>query len=375
MKIYDASGNAVGTIDKPAPVESGGEWWEPIEFRLPKKGEHIFIANGILLTAFNSDLVAYWIMREIPRATPEQLQAIGMRERDGRPVLLQFDDQYWAGEDIGGKLYWCQHNYEIYRWVLEPVPRVVPVDSLASDAFTLASLQYPEDEEPVDKPGDSFEKQIGFQMREATGNKPTAAPCTSCFFYELFQGKCSAPQWECIKNSYYRPKDKPAAPKIHGDDCLFNSTRECVSCPNNPLLGRAAPKQEPVTHTSCAGCKHSNMDEPCPFLECFRAPAEPRLNYTPSTKQEPPHTSCKGCARENVAGARECAFCNWETHDWFTPARPAETPSCDTCGIKNCNDEYDKGKNPCSRYILRPAVEVQEWIKHILMNDTVQHEP
>jgi len=127
MKIYDENKNYVGKIEKPEPIEQDGKWWEPIIYREPLLGEHYYYyatsGKSVINECFRAKDEFYpslWIVSEIPRATPEQLRAIGMKERDGRPVICKENDTVWIDNEhefIGlPRIGHLGH----YRFVLEP---------------------------------------------------------------------------------------------------------------------------------------------------------------------------------------------------------------------------------------------------------------
>jgi hypothetical protein len=111
-------------IEKPGPIEQDGVWWEFVEYRKTSKDkqEHYFfdyklMDNFTIYKYYNAESMnPVWIASEIPRASKEQLRAIGMKERDGKPALVKFDESYWSEF---GKLYWCKDS-AIYRFVLVP---------------------------------------------------------------------------------------------------------------------------------------------------------------------------------------------------------------------------------------------------------------
>ncbi len=127
MKIYDENKNYVGEIERPEPIEQDGKWWEFTEFRTPKKGEFFkseSTKNTIFLDEYGID-ICRWIASEIPRATDDQLRAIGMKERDGRPVLGKKGDVIWFnGKPV--RIMCGDHTKDgvklndIYRFVLVP---------------------------------------------------------------------------------------------------------------------------------------------------------------------------------------------------------------------------------------------------------------
>jgi hypothetical protein len=108
-------------ISKPGMIEQDGKWWEPGEYKNPNKGEYWYgISGGKIYGPCNRDEdYPNWIMSKIPRASASQLAAIGMRERDGRPVEVKRDDILWAGSY---PIYHADKEYiGKFRFILEPV--------------------------------------------------------------------------------------------------------------------------------------------------------------------------------------------------------------------------------------------------------------
>lgn len=130
MKLYDENKNYVADIPKPEPIEQDGKWWEFPKIGIPKRGHKYYHTGGGLRECFdgwgNFAWNIRWIASEIPRATPEQLRAIGMRERDGRPVECKEGDKVWNGGS--SELTICDNEKECpcreisgkYRFVLVP---------------------------------------------------------------------------------------------------------------------------------------------------------------------------------------------------------------------------------------------------------------
>ena len=105
-------------IAKPGAIEQDGKWWEFMEYRSPKQDEY-YQRPGCILRQANYDYAdAYWIASEIPRATPEQLRAIGMKERDGRPVKVKEGESYWSKLETPQTR--SPDGIVCYRFVLEP---------------------------------------------------------------------------------------------------------------------------------------------------------------------------------------------------------------------------------------------------------------
>ncbi len=125
MNIFDEHGTLVGEIEKPGPVKQDGVWYETTGLRNPKKREltipiYSEFDECLIRPVIKDTKKPCWIMSLIPRATPKQLKAIGMRERDDRPVECKSGDKIWRGDR-------CVTYYSGFgpmcRWVLEDVPR------------------------------------------------------------------------------------------------------------------------------------------------------------------------------------------------------------------------------------------------------------
>jgi hypothetical protein len=85
---------------------------------------------GGLTTHYNDDAPSkydgYWIASVVPRPTPEQLKAIGMRERDDRPVEIKDGDRtvmIFDDTAIDGYGESCEFDIGKFRWVLMPVEK------------------------------------------------------------------------------------------------------------------------------------------------------------------------------------------------------------------------------------------------------------
>lgn len=121
MKLYDENKNYVGEIERPGPMVhyKNNHWYEFLEFRPAKHGELVLdyqhLLQGYMGTA---DSFSFWIASEIPRATPEQLRAIGMRERDGRPVKVKDNDLIWVGGNEVSQTHEGYPSFGRYRFVL-----------------------------------------------------------------------------------------------------------------------------------------------------------------------------------------------------------------------------------------------------------------
>ncbi len=111
-------------IEKPEPIEQDGKWWEFNEFRCPLKAEKFLelYDNPLIINApFDFHRHPYWIASEISRATADQLRAIGMKERDGRPVVVKIGDNIWSrtGHLIQAcNCLDCKNEIGHYRFVL-----------------------------------------------------------------------------------------------------------------------------------------------------------------------------------------------------------------------------------------------------------------
>jgi hypothetical protein len=120
MKISgQINGVNIDLGERPEPVEDGGQWWEAVEYRKPLPGENVYDLEEIHLIKSCSNRCREWIMRPIPAPTPEQLKAIGMRERDDRPVECKSGDKIWDGTRCA--TYYSGFGH-MHRWVLEDVP-------------------------------------------------------------------------------------------------------------------------------------------------------------------------------------------------------------------------------------------------------------
>lgn len=123
MKLYDENKNLVGEIERPEPSYYENVWYEFMEYRKPKKDEILFPTISCFPERADEDdcLRPFWIASEIPRATAEQLRVINMKERDGRPVVLNEGDMIWAGG--GNEVHQTFKGYPSFnhfRFVLVP---------------------------------------------------------------------------------------------------------------------------------------------------------------------------------------------------------------------------------------------------------------
>jgi hypothetical protein len=114
-------------VEKPGAIEWDGKWWEFTEYRRPQKNE--FCSNDDKTALWRSEGVSRypnWIASEIPRATPEQLAAIGMKEREGRPVECKAGDCVWTSSEVHPVAGMFSAQGSVvgkYRFVLEPVEK------------------------------------------------------------------------------------------------------------------------------------------------------------------------------------------------------------------------------------------------------------
>jgi len=116
-------------IEKPEPIEQDRKWWEFTEYRSVKMGDHYLyeMQDGVgYCIEDHRNVFLHWIASEIPRATVEQLRAIGMKERDGRPVKItpeNYKDIIWTGNadsSFAGYVSGYKENIGQYRFVLVP---------------------------------------------------------------------------------------------------------------------------------------------------------------------------------------------------------------------------------------------------------------
>jgi predicted Rdx family selenoprotein len=116
-------------IEKPGAMLNGeGKWFEFGIYRKPTDGEIYTDCDAMsLYTKCKSVMTsAGWIASEIPRATPEQLREIRMKERDGRPVKItpeNYRDIIWTGNadsSFTGYVSGYKENIGKYCFVLAP---------------------------------------------------------------------------------------------------------------------------------------------------------------------------------------------------------------------------------------------------------------
>jgi len=147
-------------IEKPEPIEQDGKWWEFTEYRSVKMGDHYLyeMQDGVgYCIEDHRNVFLHWIASEIPRATTEQLRAIGMKERDGKPVICKHDDVVWNGggftrlidflKDHGEDIY--NRHIGKYRFALVPdVQKEVHISCDGCDILnnikTIGDFDYPE---------------------------------------------------------------------------------------------------------------------------------------------------------------------------------------------------------------------------------------
>ncbi len=121
MKLYDENKNLITDIPRPEPLQDE-KWWEFTGLEAPEKGKEYLNYNGNKIFKATYDWQKFdirWIASEIPRATPEKLRAIGMKERDGRPVKItpeNYSDIIWTGKYVSG----YKEHIGKYRFVLVP---------------------------------------------------------------------------------------------------------------------------------------------------------------------------------------------------------------------------------------------------------------
>ncbi len=93
---FDRDGIKV-MLEVPEPIERENVWYEAREYR-KAVGECALLGNEPC--TYIADNVTsckeVWIMDHIPRATPEQLKAAGMKERDEKPVECKGGDRVWC---------------------------------------------------------------------------------------------------------------------------------------------------------------------------------------------------------------------------------------------------------------------------------------
>lgn len=122
MKIgpFTQDGITVGPLDVPEPVEQDGKWWEAMEYRPAMIKDSYRIENdGVHIVTGIPSARPVWINKLIPRATAAELAAIGMKERDGRPVLVEDGNMIWDYDGIN-KVPVIQNYVGRYRFVLIP---------------------------------------------------------------------------------------------------------------------------------------------------------------------------------------------------------------------------------------------------------------
>lgn len=110
-------------LQVPEIVEQDGKWWEPTEYREAVYDEKYFYAGNIhkCITSKTESWNCFWIASVIPKPTPDQLRAIGMRLNGGRPMEAKDGDKIWWNECNWPVIFESEHIGK-YRWILEDVP-------------------------------------------------------------------------------------------------------------------------------------------------------------------------------------------------------------------------------------------------------------
>lgn len=136
MKYAKSNDGTPVEIEKPEPIEQDGVWYEFNEYRPAKNKENTLDhswddegCNGLVRPVVRDTTRSYWIASEIPRATAEQLAAIGMREGNGgRPRIGKSKEVIWHnGKAI--RIMCDDHTKDgiklnnIVRFILEPVAK------------------------------------------------------------------------------------------------------------------------------------------------------------------------------------------------------------------------------------------------------------
>lgn len=66
MKIYDENVAQVGELQRPEPVESLGQWYEPVAYRNLQPGDfHLSHSGDIVLRTVTASENPYWIMQPV----------------------------------------------------------------------------------------------------------------------------------------------------------------------------------------------------------------------------------------------------------------------------------------------------------------------
>lgn len=257
MKIYDEHGAQVGEIEKPEPVKQDGVWFEPVEYRIPIVGDFILNSNGDIIPAtIDFCHVEFWIMRPIPRATLKQLKAIGMKERDGRPVEVKDGNKVWDIEDsshlpcrelIPG----CEECRKLigkHRWVLVPVEKDQQYGCLSKDC-PWSECQFRDQ-----KSCSRYEPPVAKEAILHTD-------CRLCSREKCQWGNSHKDVDHCInftpKIKSARKEPAPIGKTVEGELCPkcgspFAMTPICIHCGSIPVLGdgrQPAPEQYEPRYT------------------------------------------------------------------------------------------------------------------------------
>lgn len=235
--------------ERPEPVEQDGVWYEDIDLRPPKEDDNYISYTGKVVTALFNDYgkLPHRIMRPIPRPTPEQLAAIGMRERDQGPVECEPGDVIWGlnlrsdtGHTCVSSLMSPLNNGK-HRWVLVPA-----------------------DNPPVAVP---VEKEVEHYSCEGCGNNRINS-CPAC--YE---------PGDSDKRKNWLPK---------------------------PLVAQAG-----TVHTDCVGCKRYvqtiGINPIC--ATCFDPDRQERKNYTPAPAPAPTFNAQNPVVSQSVCYNKLCTDC------------------------------------------------------------------
>jgi hypothetical protein len=221
-------------------------------------------------------------MRPIPRATPDQLKAIGMRERDQRPVECSSGDTIWSSQEQAITIREDDvENYHIgkYRWVLMPEVMITVEGRLATKQEALNFIN--------GNTSKSVEKSI----------------CSDCTTPAILCPNANEPKdkvKECAIKNDKMPVEKikknySTCAKYHAK-CSSNPRFEACDCKScNDYVQKPVAKKP--AHTSCRGCFHfshhaySGKDSPC--FGCGGDGAQFK-NYTPAPAEKTSaHTSCE----------------------------------------------------------------------------------
>jgi len=131
-------------IEKPGAIEQDGKWWEFVGLREVKSGE-VYLYNDNLFTAARDNehrglQKEYWIASEIPRATAEQLKAIGMKEGNGgRPVVYVTGEKIWTQSGVSKVIQGTETGR--CRFVLVPdVQKEIHTSCEGCDAHSVLSV-------------------------------------------------------------------------------------------------------------------------------------------------------------------------------------------------------------------------------------------